>query len=142
MLLSPFISGLFFWKFWFPGYIIFGFWKMGTPFDLFCISTIFMSRHVFDLFCISTALLRLGFFDLCTSTFCQIWTSYWSRSTGRSIVGGSKYRKGRRYENGRNTERVELMRTRKMWYREFREFTRLKWRINFRKIVKFMVYVI
>ena len=31
---------------------------------------------------------------------------------GRSKVGGSKYRKGRRYENGRSAENVELMRTR------------------------------
>ena len=70
-------------------------------------------------------------FDPSTSTFCQIWVSYWSRSTGRSKVlvevkfgqkgrskgrskfGGSKYRKGGRYENGRITEKVELMRTQK-----------------------------
>ena len=51
------------------------------------------------------------YFDLSTSTFCQIWTSYWSISTGRSKVGGSKYIKGRRYENGRSTGQVELMRT-------------------------------
>jgi len=23
------------------------------------------------------------YFEICTSTFCQIWTSYWSRSRGR-----------------------------------------------------------
>ena len=34
----------------------------------------------------SSALVRLVYFELCTSTFCQIWTSYWSRSTGRSKV--------------------------------------------------------
>ena len=54
----------------------------------------------------STSLLRLAYFDLCTSTFCEIWTSYWSRRTGRSTVlvevqkrskiwKWSKYRKGR-----------------------------------------------
>ena len=48
--------------------------KMGThQFDLFCTSTIFIS---------STCL----YFDSLTSTFCQIWTSYWSRSTGQSKV--------------------------------------------------------
>jgi len=31
-------------------------------------------------------LLRPLYFDLCTSTFCQIWISYWSRSMGRSTV--------------------------------------------------------
>ena len=73
-----------------------------------------------------TTLLQLAHFELCTSTFCQIWISYWSRSTGRRLrlevkfrsksslrrtkVGGSKYRKDRRYENGRSAEKVELMR--------------------------------
>ena len=30
--------------------------------------------------------LRLAYFDLCTSTFCQIWIFYWSRSRDRSRV--------------------------------------------------------
>ena len=41
--------------------------------------------HIFDR-STSTFLLRLADFDLCTATFCQIWTSYWWRSTGRSTV--------------------------------------------------------
>ena len=72
--------------------------------------------HIFDLFCTSTRVLRTLYFDSLTLTCCQIWTSYWTRSigriysnTGRSKVGGSKYRKGRWYENGRSTEKVELM---------------------------------
>ena len=40
------------------------------------------------------SVLRLAYFDLCTSTVCQIWTSYWSK-----------------YSLGRSTEKVELMRT-------------------------------
>ena len=47
------------------------------------ISSIFL---YFDLFCTSTAFLRLAYFELCSSTFCQIWIYYWSRSTGRSKV--------------------------------------------------------
>ena len=39
----------------------------------------------FDLFT-SNSLVRLAYFDLGTSTFCQIWTSYWSRRTGQSTV--------------------------------------------------------
>jgi len=59
--------------------------------------------HIFDLFCTATSLLRPLYFDsrtstfftsnsllrlayICTSTFCQIWTYYWSRSTGPSKV--------------------------------------------------------
>mgnify|MGYP006944986874 CR=1 FL=1 len=46
--------------------------------------------HIFDLFCTSTALLQPLLWplycDSLTSTFCQIWTSYWSRSSGRSTV--------------------------------------------------------
>ena len=47
----------------------------------------------FDLFN-STA-----YFDLCTSTFCQIWTSYWSRRTGRSTVLVEVKSVGRSTEN-------------------------------------------
>ena len=68
-------------------------------FDLFCTSTIFITSTFsvlrpfsylrpflyFDRYT-STSLLRHLYFDLCTSTFCQIWTSYWSRSTGRSTI--------------------------------------------------------
>ena len=61
------------------------------------------------------SVLRLAYFDLCTSTFSQIWTSYWSRTTGRSTVlvevKSVGRRKGRRYENGGSTEKIELMRT-------------------------------
>ena len=39
----------------------------------------------FDLFT-STSLLRLAYFNLCTSTFCQIWATYWSRRTDLSTV--------------------------------------------------------
>jgi len=50
-------------------------------------------------FSTSSALLRLAYIDLCTSTFCQIWISYCSRSTGRSTrlveVKRSKYSLGR-----------------------------------------------
>ena len=89
---------------------------LGThQFDLFSTVTIFISSTFsvlrplyFDLFT-SNSLIRLAYFDLCTSTICEIWTSYWSRSTGRRLrctvlveikfrsrpVGGSKYRKGR-----------------------------------------------
>ena len=59
-------------------------------------------------------------FDLfCTSTFYQIWTSYWSRSTGRSQVlvevkFGRKSRSKVWLEVksvGRSTEKGELRRT-------------------------------
>ena len=80
---------------------------LGThQFDLFCISTIFISSAFsvlrplyFDLststsllrlayfeLCTSNSVLGLAYFDLCTSTFCQICTSYWSRSTRRNTV--------------------------------------------------------
>jgi len=74
--------------------------------------------HIVDLFCTSTALLQPLYFDLFTSTRVlrpfvksglligrvhvevQFWYSF--------KVGGSNYRKGRRYENGRSTENVEI----------------------------------
>jgi len=46
---------------------------------------------------------RVELFIFCTSTI-----------FGRSKVSGSKYRKGRISENGRSTEKVELMRTQKV----------------------------
>ena len=77
-----------------------------------------MATHQFDLFCTFSYLRSFLYFDSLTSTFCQIWLSYLSRSTGRSTVlvevklwqkievkfrtnwiRVSKYRKGRRYEN-------------------------------------------
>jgi len=72
-------------------------------FDLFCIS---IHRLYFDLNLSSTFLAKL-YFDLYFST------SKKSRfEIGRSTkveVERSKYRKGRRYENGRSTEKVEDM---------------------------------
>jgi len=64
--------------------------------------------HIFGLFCTSTSLLRplyfdsrtsnsvlrLTYFDFCTSTFCQIWVSYWSR-TQVEVQFWSKYSFGR-----------------------------------------------
>ena len=65
--------------------------------------------HQLDLFCTSTRVFRPLYFDLCTSTFCQIWTSYWPRRTGRSAVLVEV--KFRSKKGGRSTEKVELMRT-------------------------------
>ena len=48
-------------------------------------------------------LLRLPYFDLCTLPFCQIRTSYWSRSTGRTTVLVEVK------SVGRSTEKVEDM---------------------------------
>ena len=88
----------------------------------------YRGTHQFDLFCTSThrSLLRHKlYFDLnLTSTFCPNFTCLHT-CTSRPIkspyltkcrspeveVERSKYRKGRRYENGRITEKVELMRT-------------------------------
>jgi len=65
---------------------------LGThQFELFCTSTIFISstfsvlRPLYFLFT-STRVLRPLYFDSLTSTFCQIWTSYLSISTGRNTV--------------------------------------------------------
>ena len=52
----------------------------------------------------STALLRPFYFDIL-----QIWISY--RNKGRSTVGESKYRKSRRQDFCRSTEKVDVMRT-------------------------------
>jgi len=91
---------------------------LGThQFDLFCTWTIFISstfsglRPLYFGSRTSTTLLRLAYFDRCTSTFCQIWIFYWSRSTvlvevqygqkrlSKVYFSGSKYRKARRYEH-------------------------------------------
>jgi len=66
-------------------------------FDLFCTSTIFIS---------SAFLVKLYFDQNCRSTC----TSRPLRSPDLKVeVQRSKYRKGRRYENGRSREKVELM---------------------------------
>ena len=81
------------------------------------------------------------YFELFISTFLEISTSNWSRTTGRRTVlvevkfrqkdrtkvgrskfGGPKYRKGRRYENGRSTENFKLMRTKHFCFHNFRNF--------------------
>jgi len=75
-------------------------------------STNVLGTHQFDLCCTSTSLLRLAYFDLLSNLDFLLVETYRSKySFGRSKVGGSKYRNGRRYENGRSTEKVELMRT-------------------------------
>ena len=110
---------------------------MGTyQFDLFCTSTIFISltfsvlRPLYFDLSTSTSLLRLAYFDFELFTWtslvrplyfdlCQIWTSYWSRSTGRSTVlvevkFGQKSRSKVQVEVksvGRSTEKFELMRS-------------------------------
>ena len=72
----------------------------------------------------SSALLRLVYFDILLNPDFLLVEKHRSKYSvglskevevkfgqkGRSKVGGSKYRKGRRYENGRSTEKVELMR--------------------------------
>ena len=75
------------------------------------------------------------YFGSLTSNFCQIWISYWSRSTGRRKVGGSKYRKGR-YENGRSIEKVELMRTQRFCCILYKFFLYSPWplRVHFSPI--------
>jgi len=72
--------------------------------------------HQFDLCCTSTALLRPFYFDLFTSTFSQIWTSYWLRSTGRSKEVEVKFDQKSRSKVlvevksvRRSTEKVEYM---------------------------------
>ena len=72
-------------------------------FDLFCTFS-YVYFHIFDLLCTSNSLLRPLYFDILSnldfllvekynskysfrrSKVCQIWTSYWSRSTTPSTV--------------------------------------------------------
>ena len=96
-------------------------------------SSTFLTKLYFGLNFTSTFLaklyfgLRLAYFDLFTSTktvLRPVFSTnkkprFYKRSKYRSRskadeVERSKYRKGRRYENGRSTEKVELMRTHKI----------------------------
>ena len=51
-------------------------------------------------------------------------------------VSESKYRKGRRYENGRSTEKVQLMRTQKIGQLFMAKFKKIAKRGKIREIVK------
>ena len=97
---------------------------MGThQFDHFCTSTFFISS-TFSVLRPFSYLRPFLYFDSLNSRFCQIWSYHWYRSIGRSTVlvevkFGPKSRskvKDRRYENGRSTEKVELMRTHTIWF--------------------------
>jgi len=84
-------------------------------FNLSCTSTAPLWPPYFDYYLYyelfpSTRLLRPLFFNLFLQPS-HIWTSSPKYSFGRSKVRGLKYRKGPKYENGQNTEKVELQLT-------------------------------